>query len=117
MRKVGQATNERSSWIDWEASEVHIFGKGGKRRIVPVGKVALQALDVWRAEWQTQMPDEFGPLLLMNRGKFWTSYGPARLKKLANLAGCRHTVVICSGILLQATSYNLPVIYALYKKC
>ncbi|MGQ9725053.1 MAG: tyrosine-type recombinase/integrase, partial [Tepidimonas sp.] len=35
-------------WIDAEAGEAHVLGKGGKRRIVPVGGPALAALADWR---------------------------------------------------------------------
>ncbi|MEN9671423.1 MAG: hypothetical protein RL018_1700, partial [Pseudomonadota bacterium] len=34
-------------WVDMQAAEVHVLGKGGKRRTVPVGTKAMQALDVW----------------------------------------------------------------------
>lgn len=35
-------------WIDAEAGEAHVVGKGGKRRTVPVGGPALAALADWR---------------------------------------------------------------------
>jgi integrase/recombinase XerC len=34
-------------WVDRDAAEAHVLGKGNKVRIVPVGRAALQALDVW----------------------------------------------------------------------
>jgi integrase/recombinase XerC len=34
-------------WIDLDAGEAHVVGKGGKRRIVPVGSHALEALHAW----------------------------------------------------------------------
>lgn len=34
-------------WIDAQAAEAHVLGKGSKRRIVPVGHAALQALEAW----------------------------------------------------------------------
>lgn len=42
-------TKEYSSagWIDFEAGEVMVLGKGKKRRTVPVGEAALQALKDW----------------------------------------------------------------------
>ncbi|MEO8654929.1 MAG: tyrosine recombinase XerC [Ramlibacter sp.] len=36
-------------WIDVEAAEAHVLGKGSKRRTVPVGSKALQALARWLA--------------------------------------------------------------------
>ncbi|MDP5008703.1 MAG: tyrosine-type recombinase/integrase [Glaciimonas sp.] len=36
-----------SSWIDIEAAEVHVTGKGNKSRIVPVGEHAIVAINAW----------------------------------------------------------------------
>ena len=36
-----------SGWIDFEAGEVMVLGKGKKRRTVPVGEAALHALKDW----------------------------------------------------------------------
>ncbi len=36
-------------WIDLQAGEAHVFGKGSKRRSVPVGAAAVQALGHWLA--------------------------------------------------------------------
>ena len=34
-------------WIDLDAGEAHVLGKGSKRRIVPVGAQAVRALQAW----------------------------------------------------------------------
>jgi len=34
-------------WIDLQAAEVHVLGKGSKRRSLPVGSAALRALQAW----------------------------------------------------------------------
>lgn len=34
-------------WVDLDAAEVHVLGKGSKRRTVPVGRAALAALRAW----------------------------------------------------------------------
>lgn len=39
---------ESAGWLDWDAAEVTVLGKGGKRRSVPIGTLALQSLRVWR---------------------------------------------------------------------
>ena len=42
-------------WVDLEAGEAHVLGKGSKQRIVPIGKTAVAALEKWlamRAEGQ-----------------------------------------------------------------
>jgi integrase/recombinase XerC len=36
-------------WVDLQAAEAHVLGKGGKRRTVPVGAKALLALQHWLA--------------------------------------------------------------------
>ena len=36
-------------WVDLQAGEAHVFGKGSKRRSVPVGQSAVQALERWLA--------------------------------------------------------------------
>ncbi len=36
-------------WIDLQAGEAHVFGKGSKRRSVPVGAAAVAALQAWLA--------------------------------------------------------------------
>ena len=46
------ASPQARGWIDAEAGEAHVLGKGGKWRTVPVGQPALKAL----ADWLTQRP-------------------------------------------------------------
>ena len=36
-------------WVDLQAGEAHVFGKGSKRRSVPVGRAAVAALQAWLA--------------------------------------------------------------------
>ncbi len=43
------ASVQALGWIDMEAAEAHVLGKGSKRRVVPVGKAALVALQAWLA--------------------------------------------------------------------
>lgn len=40
---------ESAGWLDWDAAEVTVLGKGGKRRSVPVGPPAMKSLQTWRA--------------------------------------------------------------------
>ena len=39
---------ESAGWLDWDAAEVTVLGKGGKRRSVPIGGPAMNSLQVWR---------------------------------------------------------------------
>jgi integrase/recombinase XerC len=43
---------EALGWIAWDSQEVHVFGKGGKRRIVPIGSAAYKALQTWFDYWE-----------------------------------------------------------------
>ena len=42
-----QASGAALGWVDMQASEVHVLGKGSKRRSVPVGAAAHGALQEW----------------------------------------------------------------------
>ena len=43
------ALREGRGWIDLQAAEVQVQGKGRKRRTLPLGSAALEALQRWRA--------------------------------------------------------------------
>jgi integrase/recombinase XerC len=43
------ASQTARGWIDLQAAQAHVLGKGSKRRSVPVGGMALQALERWLA--------------------------------------------------------------------
>jgi integrase/recombinase XerC len=43
------ASAQARGWIDLQAAEAHVLGKGSKRRSVPMGRAALLALDKWLA--------------------------------------------------------------------
>jgi len=42
-----QASREAAGWVDLDAGDAHVLGKGSKRRSVPVGQAALAALRAW----------------------------------------------------------------------
>jgi integrase/recombinase XerC len=44
-----QAGANAKGWIDFDGSEAHVLGKGSKRRSVPVGSKALEAMQAWLA--------------------------------------------------------------------
>jgi len=74
-------------WIDREAAEAHVLGKGAKRRSVPVGRAALAALDRWlqaRSAWA----DEDPALFIGARGQRLTpQHIRVRLKRRSLMAG------------------------------
>ncbi len=41
------ASSTARGWVDLQAAQAHVLGKGSKRRIVPVGSTALKALERW----------------------------------------------------------------------
>jgi integrase/recombinase XerC len=43
------ASKTARGWIDLQGAQAHVLGKGSKRRSVPVGGMALQALERWLA--------------------------------------------------------------------
>ncbi|MBC7379038.1 MAG: tyrosine-type recombinase/integrase, partial [Burkholderiaceae bacterium] len=56
-----QASSAAKGWVDMQAAEAHVLGKGGKRRTVPVGSKALKALHHWLALRATSMPASLAP--------------------------------------------------------
>jgi integrase/recombinase XerC len=49
VRYAQEGAHTSAGWIDFEAHEVHVVGKGNKARSVPVGEHALAALQAWLA--------------------------------------------------------------------
>ena len=47
LRFVQQADHASAGWLDINACEVTVTGKGGKRRSIPVGKPAMTAIAAW----------------------------------------------------------------------
>lgn len=82
-----------SSWLNLTDHEVNVLGKGGKRRSVPVGAQAIQALLAWitvrpafcRAQ---AAPEDVAALFLGERGRrISPRVVQQRLGRLAQLAG------------------------------
>jgi integrase/recombinase XerC len=57
-----------AGWIAWDSAEVHVLGKGDKRRIVPIGSAAMSALRVWFDVWSVmlQKREQFAGPIFMN---------------------------------------------------
>ncbi len=73
LRHVRDETHASSGWIDLEAAEVMVTGKGNKRRSVPVGAAAIGALRDWLAvrpqPVQAAQPTDTHALFLSARGR------------------------------------------------
>jgi integrase/recombinase XerC len=79
-------------WVDIDAAEAHVLGKGGKRRSVPVGRPALQALQAWLAARSNWTLSGAGPgaqaLFINQRGSRLTpQHIRVRLKQRSFQAG------------------------------
>jgi integrase/recombinase XerC len=80
------ASTSARGWIDLQGGEAHVLGKGGKRRSVPVGGKALEALQRWLALRGEHMQQ---PALFVGRhGTRLTAQAMwQRLKRRSLLAG------------------------------
>ena len=82
------ATHESIGWIDLDGGEVTVTGKGRKRRAVPFGSKAREAIERWlaiRGDWVRGDPH---PLFLSTRGERLSGRSiQTRLKARAQAAG------------------------------
>jgi integrase/recombinase XerC len=65
-----RASGQARGWVDMDAAEAHVLGKGSKRRSVPVGRTALQALQAWlavRSSWSREGTPGGGDALFINQ--------------------------------------------------
>ncbi|WP_029463073.1 tyrosine recombinase XerC [Serpentinimonas barnesii] len=76
-------------WVDAQAGEVQVLGKGGKRRTVPVGGPALQALAQWLAARQRAWPAATEAALFVGArgGRLTPQVARRQLQALAASAG------------------------------
>jgi integrase/recombinase XerC len=75
-------------WIDLQAAQAHVLGKGSKRRTVPIGSKAAQALDRWLAVREQPGRDPQAALFIGRRGTRLTAQAMwQRLKRRSLLAG------------------------------
>lgn len=75
-------------WVDAPDATAHVLGKGRKRRSVPVGGPALQALAAWLALRGTLARPDEPALFVSNRGtRLSDSQVRSRLQSLARDAG------------------------------
>ena len=82
-----QAGKTALGWIDVEAGEAHVLGKGSKRRSVPIGGKALEAYSAWllmRAAWAEENPALF---ISQRGGRLTPQQIRVRLKQRSLKAG------------------------------
>jgi integrase/recombinase XerD len=74
--------------LDLQTGVVRAFGKGGKRRLVPVGEAALEALGVYLRDVRPKRAKADPTLFLSPRGRAFTRQGFWKLlKRYAAVAG------------------------------
>lgn len=77
-----------AGWIDLESGEVTVTGKGGKKRAVPIGTAAVQALRAWLAARATLPRADERALFVSARGaRIAPRSVQARLARLARRLG------------------------------
>lgn len=80
-------------WVDLQAGEAHVFGKGGKRRSLPLGRAASAALQAWLAVRAAPFAGAraalLGPALFVGRGgaRLGTRSVRLRLRQRSQRAG------------------------------
>jgi integrase/recombinase XerC len=83
-----RAGRDAAGWIDIDDSTAHVLGKGSKRRSVPVGRAALDALRAWADARETLAKPHESALFVSRRGtRLGVGQLRARLKQLAVAAG------------------------------
>ncbi len=82
-----QASAKARGWIDTDAAEAHVLGKGSKRRSVPVGSKALEALQAWLAFRPLWARDDAGLFINPRGGRLSPQHIRVRLKKRSFSAG------------------------------
>jgi integrase/recombinase XerC len=86
-----RASAKARGWVDMDAAEAHVLGKGGKRRSVPVGRAALLSLQQWlamRLSWVREGVAGGEALFINQRGTRLTpQHIRVRLKQRSQQAG------------------------------
>jgi integrase/recombinase XerC len=83
-----QASGAAKGWIDLQAGEAHVLGKGSKRRSVPVGTKALAALTQWLETRAAPRPAKDAALFIGRNGTRLSAQAIwARLKQRSLRAG------------------------------
>jgi integrase/recombinase XerC len=81
------ASTTARGWIDLDAGEAHVLGKGSKRRAVPIGRKAVDALRAWLA-LRTQLGGDGQALFVGRSGKRLTAQSIwLRLRQRSHQAG------------------------------
>ena len=87
------ASKQARGWVDLDAGEAHVLGKGGKRRTVPIGAGAADALRAWLALREGERHRTAAALFIGRHGTRLTAQSIwQRLKRRSAQAGLRTPV-------------------------
>ncbi|MDI1236192.1 MAG: tyrosine recombinase XerC [Polaromonas sp.] len=81
------ASHQARGWIDLQAAEAHVLGKGSKRRSVPVGSKALEALQAWLAARSVWAKDDAALFIGQRGSRLTPQHIRVRLKQRSLQAG------------------------------
>ena len=82
-----RASATSRGWIDTDAAEAHVLGKGAKRRSVPVGSKAMQALHAWLAVRGNWVQGDAALFINQRGGRLSPQHVRVRLKQRSLKAG------------------------------
>ena len=82
-----RASARARGWIDLDAGEAHVLGKGSKRRSVPVGSKALEALAAWLALRGSWVKSDAALFINSRGGRLTPQHIRVRLKQRSLQAG------------------------------
>jgi len=83
-----RASGAAKGWVDLDAGEAHVLGKGSKRRTVPVGRKAIAALRVWLDARAAGKHSDAAALFIGAQGSRITRQSVwAQLKRRSQMAG------------------------------
>jgi integrase/recombinase XerC len=82
-----QASAQARGWVDMQACEAHVLGKGSKQRIVPVGSKAIEALQLWLQHRAMQHSDVSALFIGRNGTRLTAQSVWQRLKSRSQQAG------------------------------
>lgn len=82
-----QASGRARGWVDTDAGEAFVLGKGEKLRSVPVGSKALQALHAWLALRAAWAKDDAALFINQQGGRLTPQHIRVRLKQRSLKAG------------------------------
>lgn len=82
-----RASATSRGWIDTDAAEAHVLGKGSKRRSVPVGSKAMEALQAWLAVRGNWARGDTALFINQRGGRLTPQHIRVRLKQRSLKAG------------------------------